>query len=200
MTYHALSLEDFTTPPRTSDAALSDADAESIRLDAYEAGYKSGWDDANSETAASDHRIAADLERNLTDLRFTYEEARAEVLQGMSGLMTSILTSFLPKLAADAVLPRVSDQIDAMMAATGSGNCRLQAAPETCKQLDWLAERYMETELQIIPEPAYPNGRVTLHFASETKEIDLTDLLSSMTEAIRDFTMSSTPEQERRHG
>lgn len=200
MIYHALSLEDFAAPARAIGAGLTDADAEAIRLDAYESGYKSGWDDANSETAASDHRIAADLERSLTDLSFTYEEARAEVLRGMSGLMTSILTSFLPRLAADAVLPRVSDEIDAMIAATGSGNCRLQAAPETCKQLDWLAEKYMETDLQIISEPAYPDGRVTLHFASETKEIDLTNLLTGMTEAIRDFTLSPTPEQELRHG
>lgn len=201
MTYHALVLENFAAQSNPSlPENLAGADAESIRLEAYEAGYKSGWDDANSESAASDRRIAADLERSLTDLSFTYEEARAEVLTGMSGLVSSILTSFLPKLAAEAVLPRVADELNALIAVAGVGRCSLRAAPGTCRQLEWLAETYVDMDLQIVSEDAYPDGRVTLQFASETKEIDLTDLLVSMTGAIRDFIHSSQPEQELRHG
>lgn len=201
MTYHALALENFNAQPAPSaTAGISDSDAEAIRLEAYEAGYKSGWDDANAESAASDHRIAADLERSLTDLSFTYEEARAEVLTGISGLVSSILDSFLPKLATEAVLPRVADELNALISEVGVGQCRLQAAPATCRQLEWLAENYMQMDLQIVPEDAYPDGRVTLHFSSETKDIDLSDLLSSMTGAIRDFIQSSQPEQELRHG
>jgi len=201
MSYHALVLEDLTAPsPDATLNGLAASDAETLRLEAYEAGYKSGWDDANSETAASDRRIAADLERNLSDLTFTYEEARAEVLQGISGLISSILTGFLPRLAAEAVLPRVADELDALIASVGSGTCRLLAAPGTCKQLDWLAEKYLEMELEIVPEPAYPDGRVTLHFAGETREIDLTDLLQTMSAAIRDFTGSTPSENEVRHG
>ena len=73
------------------------------------------------------------------------------------------------------------------------------AAPETCRQLDWLAERYIDLDLRIEPEPAYPDGRVTMRFAGETREIDLTGLQSAMTEAIRDFTGSNMYEQEARH-
>jgi flagellar assembly protein FliH len=200
MTYNALKLEDFATPSPSNAATVAAADAEAIRLEAYEAGYKSGWDDANSETAASDHRIAADLERNLTDLRFTYEEARAEVLHGMSGLVSSILTSFLPRLAAEAVLPRVAEELQAQIASASPETCRIQAAPDTCKQIEWLVDTYMEMDLQTTPEPAFPDGRVTLHFSSETKEIDLSGLLGSVTEAIHDFIRSAQPEQELRHG
>lgn len=201
MTYAPLTLEDLTPAPEAnrSTPGLSAEEAETLRLDGYEAGYKSGWDDANAETAASDRRIAADLERSLSDLSFTYEEARVEVLSGLRDLLNAIVTGFLPTLAAEAVLPRVAAEIEALLSDLGTADCRLFAAPDTCRQLEWLAERYIALDLQILPEPAYPDGRVTLRFAGETREIDLTGLQSAMTEAIRDFTGSTMHEQEARH-
>lgn len=201
MTYTPLTLQDLTPPAKTGAATpgLSAEEADTIRLDGYEAGYKSGWDDANAETTASDHRIAADLERSLSELSFTYEEARVEVLSGLRDLLNAILTGFLPALAAEAVLPRVAAEIDTLLTEPGRGECRLLAAPDTCRQLEWLVDRYMDRDLRIDPEPAYPDGRVTLRFASETREIDLTGLQQAMTEAIRDFTGAHMHEKEARH-
>ena len=118
----------------------------------------------------------------------------------MSGLISSILSGFLPRLAAAAILPRVTAEIDALIASIGTGTCRLLAAPGTCKQLEWLAEKYIDMDLQVEPEAAYPDGRVTLHFASETREIDLSQLEDAMAEAIRDFTVSPLAMKEARHG
>ena len=201
MTWHSLILDDLSTSPTDTapDAGLSPAEVEAIRLEGYETGYKSGWDDASAEAAASDRRIAADLERNLADISFTYEEARAEVLRGLQDLIGSIVSTFLPALAAEAVLPRVATEIEALVATLGGGTCELVAAPDTCRQLDWLAERYMELDLRIAPEPAYAAGRVTLRFADETRDIDLGGLTASVTDAIRDFSGTIIQQEEARH-
>ncbi len=79
MRYRALKLEVFGATPVTASAP-SDVDVEEVRLAGYETGYQSGWDDATTEREKSDQLIAADLERNLRDISFTYAEARNEVL------------------------------------------------------------------------------------------------------------------------
>lgn len=198
MTFTRLVLEDLSqrSRPPDTDPGLSTAEAETIRLDAYENGYKSGWDDANAETAASDRRIAADLERSLADLSFTYEEARVEVLSGLRDLLDAIVTGFLPTLAAEAVLPRVASEIETLLNGAGKGECHLLASPDTCRQLEWLAETYIAHDLRIEPEPAYPDGRVTLRFAGEARDIDLSGLQDTLAQAIREFTGTTIQEQE----
>ena len=109
------------------------------------------------------------------------------------------MSTFLPALAAEAVLPRVATEIEALVATLGGGTCELVAAPDTCRQLDWLAERYMELDLRIAPEPAYAAGRVTLRFADETRDIDLGGLTASVTDAIRDFSGTIIQQEEARH-
>ncbi|WP_372529945.1 hypothetical protein [Nioella sp.] len=199
MTYHALTLDDFANPRAApGSATMTSADAEALRLEGYEAGYKSGWDDATKEADSSDRRIAADLERNLADLSFTYEEARAEVLRGMGGLFGSILESFLPELAAAAVLPRMRDELDRLLPRVGTGPLTIIASPETAKRLEYLAETYLTSNLHITPEPAYPDARVALRHAAEETEIDLAALVAATTAAIRDFAEDATCEKDLR--
>lgn len=198
MSYSALSLEDLNHPGAGSGPSAPVDEA--ARLQAFETGYKSGWDDANAETAASEQRIAADLERRLADLTFTYEEARAEVMQGLSGLLGAILSGFLPALAADAVIPRVTEALQPLLGAVAPGGIELVASPATASKLDRLVERHFDTDLHVRPEPAYPDGRVTLSTQKQTTEIDITDLVGTMSAAIRDFVDAAAPqEKERNH-
>jgi flagellar assembly protein FliH len=178
---------------------MTRAEVEAIRLEGYEAGYKSGWDDANAETEASDRRIAADLERTLSELGFTYAEARAELLRGMRGLFDSVVKTFLPALAAEAVLPRVQSEIEAILDQSAAGALHLVASPDTARKLDQLAERYMETDLTITSEAAYPDGRVTLCHGAEAREIDLGALIGALSDAILDFADPAPQQQELHH-
>lgn len=199
MKYRTLKLDPFGTNAVSAAAPATDLDAEEIRLVGYETGYQSGWDDATAEREKSDQLIAADLERNLRDISFTYLEARTEVLSGLGSLFNSILTQFLPAMAAEAVGPLVEAELATLTAELGEASCELLAAPRTAGQLAWLVERYMEIDLRITPEPAFADGRVTLRFAGEEREIDLSAMVAAMTTAIRDFTQSQTPSKERQN-
>ncbi|MGR3640263.1 hypothetical protein [Alterinioella nitratireducens] len=198
MRYRALKLEVFGATP-VAASAPSDVDVEEVRLAGYETGYQSGWDDATTEREKSDQLIAADLERNLRDISFTYTEARNEVLTGLGGLFSSILSQFLPAIAAEAVGPIVDAELAALTNDLGEARCELLAAPRTVEQLGWLAERHMEIDLRLTPEPAFADGRVALRFAGEAREIDLSAMVDAMATAIRDFTQQEPQEEERRN-
>lgn len=200
MNYQPFSLEDFDLPAPAAAAPMEAVDTEAIRLDAYEAGYKSGWDDAVSEREQSGAQIAANLERTLSELTFTYEEARQEVLSGLSSLFTQIIERFLPAMASASVLPQVEGELQALLAELGTGNCTLVASPETCQALEWLSEAHLETDIQIKPEAAFGDGRVQLQIATETRDIDLSGMIDAMGDAIRDFMQSTGSEEEKKHG
>lgn len=188
MTFRALRLEVLGSGPAPMAlASTAGGDTEELRLEAYEGGYQSGWDDATAEREKSDQLIAADLERNLADISFTYAEARAEVLKGFGGLLNSILTRFLPTIAAEAVGPLVNSELEALLHDLGDQRCEILASPRTAAQLEWLISRHLEADLHIIPEPAFADGRVALRFDSEEREIDISGLVETMTAAIREF-------------
>lgn len=200
MTLRALKLEVFGNVPSSGGAMPAvGGDHEELRLSAFEAGYKSGWDDATAEREKSDQLIAADLERNLQDISFSYAEARAEVLSGFGGLIASILSSFLPAVAAEAVVPLVDAELKALLRDFGDQKCELQASPRTAAQLEWLISRHLEADLHIVPEPAFADGRVSLRFGGEEREVDMSGMVDTMTAAIRDFTQTDIFIEERQN-
>ena len=199
MTLRALKLEVFEERQPRGAFAAAPVDTEEIRLAAYDNGYQSGWEDATAEREKSDHLITADLERNLRDISFSYAEARNEVLSGLKGLFDSILTGFLPSIAAEAVAPLVIGELETILNELGEARCEVLASPQTAAQLGWLAERYLESDLHIITEPAFADGRVSLRFGGEQREIDLSGMVQSMSTAIRDFTQNDVMNKEMQH-
>ena len=200
MTLRALNLEVFGSAPANPGATPSaGGDTEEMRLKAFEGGYQSGWDDAIAEREKSDQHIAADLERNLQDISFTYSEVRAEVLKGFGGLIESILTSFLPAIAAEAVGPLVNSELETLLRNIGDQRCELLASPRTAAQLEWLTGRHLEADLHIVAEPAFADGRVSLRFGGEERAVDMSGLVETMTTAIRDFTETEVFTEERQN-
>lgn len=200
MTLLALKLENFGDTSLVN-GALTQApeDAEEIRLSGYESGYQSGWEDATAEQEKSGQLIAANLERNLGDISFSYAEARSEVVGGLKGLFDSILNSFLPAIAAEAVIPLVAAELDKIVDGLGETRCELVASPGTVSQLDWLVGRFLETDIHILPEPAFADGRVCLRFGTEQRDVDLSNMVQTMAAAIRDFTKTDHITEERKN-
>lgn len=162
-------------------------DPDAIRLEGYEAGYRSGWDDCAISLDEEGRRLGDDLAQNIRDMSFTYEEARAEVLNAIGPLLTSISEQLLPVLAQAAVKPVVDAELRPLLDHLAGQAVRLTAAPETCRQLEKLAENHADLDIRFHAEPAYGLGRVSLNFAGEGREIDLSKAAEAIAKAISDF-------------
>ena len=81
----------------------SAADIATARSEGFEAGYASGWEDAQASDEAARLRVAAEFERNIETLAFTYHEAvdliRAELFSFIDAVIESFLPPILPELA-----------------------------------------------------------------------------------------------------
>jgi len=196
-----LNLDEFGSGPGGAPAPTRapGEDSDDVRLDVYETGYKCGWDDASAARDAEEGRLAADLSRSIQEMRFTYEEARAEVLGGLAPLLDGIVGRLLPAIAAEAVAPLVAEELDTAIGNLGHGRCEILAAPSSCPALERLADRHVEAEIVVRPEPAYAEGHVTLRFADEQREIDLDAAAARIGAAIREFIDQQSPQDRRLH-
>lgn len=188
MTARPLTLEDFGAPPRAGAGAVPvSGDLEGIKLDAFEAGYKDGWDDCLRAEQENHTQIGADLSRNIKDLSFTYHEARNDVLSGLKPLLDGIAGQLLPVIAAEALAPVLRAELAQIIDDLPDGKCEIVAAPSTCPSLETVIPAEIGAEVTIRPEPAYAEGHVSLRFGTELREIDLSAAADRIATSIRDF-------------
>ncbi|MGR3541887.1 MAG: hypothetical protein ACU0BS_10720, partial [Hasllibacter sp.] len=83
----ALALEDFDPLP---DSAPAGHAAGTDQLEAFEAGYREGWEDAVRDAVETRDRVRRSLAARLEDLAFTYEEARAGVASRLETVVSAI--------------------------------------------------------------------------------------------------------------
>ena len=186
----SLLLEDFATEmsagaapaPRTGSAAPEDA-----HLDAYEAGYKSGWDDCIAAEQEVHRRIGSDLAAALGEISLTHAAARAEVLSALGPLFEEVASTLLPRLAADAVAPTIIAELrDAAEAAVAPG-LTLVVAPDALPVLQRLVEDSLDLDVRVEAEPAFAPAQVSIRSASERRDVDLAAAADRIAAALRDF-------------
>lgn len=183
-------LEDFDDSAGDRDSHSTRA-LEAAKQTAYETGYRSGWDDCAAAMEAESTQLGADVAQNLRDLSFTYEEARQDVISGVKSLLEGITEQILPNLAAQAILPVLDAEIGTILSKMGQMKITLIAAPDLCPNLRKLADRHLEADLEIHPDPALGAGQVTLTFAGQEQEIDLQAASSAIATAIQEFLSQS---------
>jgi flagellar assembly protein FliH len=189
----ALTLEDFApadiSPP---SAPVAEAAPQEAALDAFDEGYRNGWEDCAKAEAESHRRIAADLATNLRDLSLTYAEARSDILACLAPLFEDIAAQLLPALAAEAIAPAVIAELQDAARSGSAPRATLIAAPAALPALERLVEAQETLEIDLKPEPAYADGQVSLRFGDTRRDIDLTGAAGRMADAIRSFVAQET--------
>ncbi|PJE26658.1 hypothetical protein PSM7751_02789 [Pseudooceanicola marinus] len=186
-------LEDFGRPDATAPPGLSEEELETIRLEAFENGYKAGWDDAAKAGREEQAHIGADLARNLQDLSFTYHEAHSHMLASVKPLLQEIVGKILPEAARDTLGLRVAEQLEALARERSATAVEISVAPENRAVVDGLAEQDFGFPVRVQSDDTLSEGQVFLRFGEEETEIDL----GAVTDGIRDALAGFFAEQER---
>lgn len=202
-----LQLEDFADPTTGAEDAKQATQAphpspepsEQDGLDVYEAGYKSGWDDCAAAEAENQRRIGADLASNLQDMRFTYADARRDVLEALAPLFEEMASQLLPAFAAEAVAPVVIGELQVIAQEASIGDAILTASPAAAPVLQRLIDAQDDLEIRLQVEPAFADGQVSIRYGNERRDIDLGEATARMSEAIRAFVGDARDGENRTH-
>ena len=181
-------LEEFSTTIVSNDPKLSlETSFEEHRLEAYEQGYKAGWDDAAAAQAEEQSRVSADFARNLQELSFTYHEARNQILNSLKPLFTEMVSKVLPKLVQETLPQSIVDEVLSAAAGQTEAEIEIVISPANRLALEQLLEGQTTLDVNIIEEPTMAEGLAYLRFSDSEKQIDLTSVLTGFSQLVEGF-------------
>ncbi|MBL9074359.1 flagellar biosynthesis protein [Tabrizicola sp.] len=186
----ALRLEVFDTAPAPdcSMRPLVEATAvEEAKVASFEQGYSAGWDDAVAAQQGDQSRIRADLARNLQSLSFTFQDARAHVLQAIRPLILQMIDRLLPEVARETLAPTVLDAVMPLAESLADAPLTLVLNPAVRAQVEDLVSQATGLPMVIDEEPTMPEGRVYIRLGTSETKVDLAQVTTDIAIAVRAF-------------
>ena len=193
-------LEDFgTTSSHQQSALVSDETLESERLEAFDKGYRAGWDDAIKAKAEDSEAISDGLSQNLQDLSFTYHEVHAQVFSNLGPLFDEIFQKILPEIARDALGSHITDQLSALAREIGTSSVEIVVSPDDVEKVRELVDAASCTmPVTVVGSDKLESGQAEMGFGQREISIDLAQISAQITEAVQSV-LNETSER-RAHG
>ena len=179
--------------PLVQASALEDA-----KITSFEQGYTAGWDDAVAAQETDQLRIRSDLARNLQSLAFSFQEARAHVLQAIRPLILEMTNRLLPEMAREALAPMVLETLMPMADEMADTPLTLILNPNVRAQVQSLLDQATGLPMVIEEEPSLSEGQVYIRFGTSETKVDLAQATADITQAVRAF--FSLTNEEKPHG
>lgn len=179
-------LEDFgkSQTPAANDLPEDDGALANIKLEAFESGYKAGWDDAVAAKKNDADAISTEFSQNLLDLSFTYHEAQAYALNAFKPLVQSIVEQMLPRLGRATLIPMVLDQLFSVVKDCANQPVLITVNPQNLSSLETLLDRDFGFPVTVSGDQTLSETEASIAFASSEVSVDLSDLLTEFTEAL----------------
>lgn len=182
-------LEDFGTAPQHAATVfqMTEDEADVLRAEAFEQGYKSGWEDAIKAQSQDQTRISSDLAQNLQDLSFTYHEAYSQVVEGMAPLLNDMVESLLPKVARDALGLHVVELLNDLTRSYSEQPVEIVVATDNSEAVAPLLKGDFKMPVSLTEDPQLAQGQAEIRFGKVERRVDLTAVLNNIQEALRGF-------------
>jgi len=181
-------LEDFCTKVVSNDPKLTpETSFEEHRLEAYEQGYKAGWDDAAAAQSEEKSRITADFARNLQELSFTYHQARGQILSSLEPLLMEMVSKVLPKLAAGHLAKSIVDEIMLIAKTHTNADIQIVICPANRPAIEQLLESQDTLKITIIEEESMAEGLAFIRFGEIERQIDFENILNRFSQSVEGY-------------
>ena len=179
---------------------IQDDSLEDLKLEAFENGYKAGWDDAIKAHESEQERAIIAVTQRLEDLSFTHTEAITKMTSAMQPLLSKITLCLLPEIAKNALGAHVAEQLDELLKEEAQSAVEIAVAPETLGPLKKQLEGRSNLSLDFTAEPILTSGQVYLRSRKAEREVNLDTVLDGIKIAIDAFFTEIQQEEDSRHG
>lgn len=179
-------LEDFgSSASQVHQSVLSDEALESERLEAFDKGYRAGWDDAIKARSDETADFSTGFSQMLQDLSFTYHDAHAQVLSNLAPLFTDVLEKVLPKIAWDSIGAHVAEQLNTIARDIGTATVSIAVPVGTGEQVRlFVEEAATGLAVSVSEDPALAEGQAEIRFGKREISVDLAAVAEQITQAV----------------
>lgn len=178
-------------------SAIDPKEIESLRSKAFEEGYASGWEDAQTADSESRKRIEAEFERNIQNLIFTYTEAvdcvRGELKNFVSAIVEGLFPELVPELTREHVRNELLKIADDMLEAP----IEIVTASDSKPLLDDLLERDFSIPINLIEDATLAPRQVYIRIAEREIEVNVAPLVEALRTQLN--AVADTDQERTRH-
>jgi flagellar biosynthesis/type III secretory pathway protein FliH len=197
-------LEDFgrsaqaASPQLSASPGVSEADLEGQKLESFEKGYRAGWDDAVAAQSDEASRISSAFGQHLHDLSFTYHEAYGQMMAAVTPLLTELVETFLPETVRATLGQHIAEQLEKRAQEIGQLEVEVAVAPSRIDAVAPMLDGGFSFPLRLVADDTLAEEQADIRFGGQERQIDLGDLIASVTEAVQGFAHDN--ERIRDHG
>jgi flagellar assembly protein FliH len=182
-------------PSPVSVETAPSVDPAALRSEGYEAGYASGWEDARTADDAARQRVAAEFERNIEALAFTYHEAvdlvRAELMDFVDAVVAAFLPAALPDLTREHLRSALNDLGEQALVKpveiVVSSDCR--------HSVEAMLDEDFSLDLTLVEDPGLAPHQIFLRLAETETSIDLMPLVDTLKDQLDAVKSASLPKE-----
>ncbi|MDP2085022.1 MAG: flagellar biosynthesis protein [Gemmobacter sp.] len=178
--------------------AVDAAEIEEQRLEAFESGYKAGWDDAVAARSDAEAEQRNEVARALQALSFTFHDARAHVLHALSPLMAEVAARLLPVIAHAALPHLVVEALGPYAEVASEAPVLILLNPEARHRVETLIGTQSGLPVRFQETADLTPGQVNLRLGETETRVDLDAALATIRAALEDF--FDLAAKENRHG
>lgn len=184
--------QDYTTvsarvPQSGQDLEIDDEEMQSTRLDAFEEGYKAGWDDAALSGAAVSEQMCQALSQNLQDLSFTYNEASSHVIASIKPLLIQLTGKVLPRIAQEFIGPLVLQTIEDAVRNNARPQVCVTVSESEASHIEKVFEQDFGFPVILASSSELSPGQACIQFENSEQMIDINSVTDRMSELVSDF-------------
>lgn len=190
-------LEDFgSAEPLAHQSVLSDEALENERLEAFDKGYRAGWDDAIKAKAEETADLSTGFGQMLQDLSFTYHDVHAQVLSNLEPLFDEVLDKILPVVARDSIGAHVAEQLASLAREIGTATVTIHVAPGAAEAVQGFVDAAAASlPVTVSEDPTLSEGQADIRFGRREIAVDLADAAAQITSAVH-AVLYNTPERQ----
>lgn len=196
MTRHRF-LETFSQSPGPPSAPPEAQDLmEAARAEGYEAGYASGWDDAIASDQTSRMRMAAEFERNIQNLAFTFAEAVTHVRGELRGFLTDIVDQFFPAIAPEALRGHVAAELLRLGEERMDVPVQIVTSPDCNQMIAEMLKADFSLDVALVEDSSLSPGQVYVRLGAREMEVDLGPLIKAVSSQLKAIGTAPDPKED----
>ena len=171
-----------------------DTNSDAELLDSFEQGYKAGWEDAIRAKSEERASVSADLARNIRDLSFTYHEAREAILTEIAPVVEQAITTVLPEISRQSIGMQVMEELSAIIQENADTQVLLTTSPGNYEAVSEILPKDVNFPVDVVRDAGLGDGQIRFQFGNRERQIDLNEVLNTVSRAFEGFTYETRKE------
>ncbi|KAA0916138.1 hypothetical protein FLO80_10445 [Aquicoccus porphyridii] len=181
---HLLESFDTANSERSQVISLTEVGLEENRLEAFEEGYKAGWDDAIKSQSDDKTQISQDFAQNLQQISFTYHEAQAEILKSLKPVLEEVAGVLLPDIARSNFGAHLLSEVTKLTDAATRHDIEIVVCPANIAALESILSQRDMSPIKLSSEDNLGEGQAYIRLNGIERHIDLDAAMNGIRAAI----------------